>query len=108
MKAQHKSFSSFMNRHVGPASAVQNNTATILAEKNPPQHNPQHALPIHAYNNHNHHLEWEDATYACAVGKYMHYSTDPNVISTRVKSRLNDFVGELVIFVGKEFTSDEN
>ena len=63
MKAQCKSLIGFMNQHIVPKNAVQNNAAAIFTENNPPQYNPQHASPIHAYNNQNHHLGWEEAPY---------------------------------------------
>ena len=71
MKAQSKSLIGFMNRHIGPVNAVQNNPAAMLLGINPPQYNPQHALPIHAYNNQNHRLGWEDATYVRSIGGYV-------------------------------------
>ena len=90
MQAQRKSIIGFMNRHQGPANAVQNNVAAMLAWINPPQYVAQHALPIHQYNNQNIHSGWEDATYVRAIGGYMKHSVDPNVISTSVKSRVNE------------------
>ena len=71
MKAQRKSIIGFMNRHQGPANAVQNNVAAMLAGINPPQYVAQHALPIHQYNNQNIHLGWKDATYVRSIGGYV-------------------------------------
>ena len=74
-----------MNRHNGPANAVQNNVAVMLAGINPPQYNAQHVLPIHENNNQNIHLGWEDATYVRAIGGYVQHLVHPNVIYTSVK-----------------------
>ena len=52
-----------MNRHNGPANAVQNNAAAMILGINPPQHNAQPALSIPQHNNQNITLGWEDATY---------------------------------------------
>ena len=57
----------------------------MLAGINPLQYNAQYALPIHQYNNQNHHLGWEDATYARAIGGYAQHSVDPNDFSRVLK-----------------------